>query len=106
MEPAVQAEIDGILDGLFVLPSEVPVLCSATYQTDQIGNCFSVFNFVNILLYIFLESLLYLSVCVCCLCVCVYMNSNFFFLVLKDTVFREQARLLFLFFYFFCFNNH
>nr|XP_048275097.1 rotatin isoform X2 [Myodes glareolus] len=36
VEPAVQAEIDGILDGLFVLPSEVPVLCSATYQTDQI----------------------------------------------------------------------
>ncbi|XP_028742682.1 rotatin [Peromyscus leucopus] len=36
VEPAIQAEIDGILDGLFVLPSEVPVLCSATYQTDQI----------------------------------------------------------------------
>ncbi|XP_038186060.1 rotatin isoform X2 [Arvicola amphibius] len=36
VEPALQAEIDGILDGLFVLPSEVPVLCSVTYQTDQI----------------------------------------------------------------------
>ncbi|XP_060232941.1 rotatin [Meriones unguiculatus] len=36
VEPAIQAEIDGILDGLFVLPSEVPVLCSATYQTDKI----------------------------------------------------------------------
>ncbi|XP_005065445.2 rotatin isoform X1 [Mesocricetus auratus] len=36
VEPAIQAEIDGILDGLFILPSEVPTLCSATYQTDQI----------------------------------------------------------------------
>ncbi|XP_076768447.1 rotatin isoform X2 [Arvicanthis niloticus] len=36
VEPAIQAEIDGILDGLFILPSEVPALCSATYHTDQI----------------------------------------------------------------------
>lgn len=43
--------------------------------------------------------------CVCCLCVCVYVNSNFFFLVLKDTVFREQARLLFCFSVSFCFDN-
>ncbi|XP_016834081.1 rotatin isoform X2, partial [Cricetulus griseus] len=32
----MQAEIDGILDGLFVLPSEVPIQCTADYQTDQI----------------------------------------------------------------------
>ncbi|MEJ1279380.1 rotatin [Cricetulus griseus] len=38
VEPAMQAEIDGILDGLFVLPSEVPIQCTADYQTDQIGN--------------------------------------------------------------------
>lgn len=93
MEPAIQAEIDGILDGLFVLPSEVPELCYATYQTDQIGNCFSVFNFVNILLYIFLESLLHLSVyvCVCCLCECIYGNNNFFFLVLKDNSIQRTS---------------
>ncbi|XP_031222078.1 rotatin isoform X5 [Mastomys coucha] len=36
VEPAIQAEIDGILDGLFILPSEVPALCSSTYHTDQI----------------------------------------------------------------------
>ncbi|KAK1337526.1 hypothetical protein QTO34_002157 [Cnephaeus nilssonii] len=36
VEPNLQAEIDGILDGLFILPSEVPALCSASYQTDQI----------------------------------------------------------------------
>nr|KAF6358982.1 rotatin [Pipistrellus kuhlii] len=36
VEPSLQAEIDGILDGLFILPSEVPALCSASYQTDQI----------------------------------------------------------------------
>ncbi|ERE84326.1 rotatin [Cricetulus griseus] len=36
VEPAMQAEIDGILDGLFVLPSEVPIQCTADYQTDQI----------------------------------------------------------------------
>lgn len=36
VEPAIQAEIDGILDGLFILPSEVPALRSATYQPDQI----------------------------------------------------------------------
>ncbi|GAB1301922.1 Rotatin [Apodemus speciosus] len=36
VEPAMQAEIDGILDGLFILPSEVPALCSATSHTDQI----------------------------------------------------------------------
>ncbi|MEJ1279379.1 hypothetical protein NN561_010311 [Cricetulus griseus] len=37
VEPAMQAEIDGILDGLFVLPSEVPIQCTADYQTDQIA---------------------------------------------------------------------
>uniref|UniRef100_A0A8C6RDZ2 Rotatin n=1 Tax=Nannospalax galili TaxID=1026970 RepID=A0A8C6RDZ2_NANGA len=35
VEPALQAEVDGILDGLFILPSEVPALCSATHQIDQ-----------------------------------------------------------------------
>ncbi|KAF5919023.1 hypothetical protein HPG69_003658 [Diceros bicornis minor] len=35
VEPDLQAEIDGILDGLFILPSEVPALYSASYQTDQ-----------------------------------------------------------------------
>uniref|UniRef100_A0A8C5XEA1 Rotatin n=1 Tax=Microcebus murinus TaxID=30608 RepID=A0A8C5XEA1_MICMU len=35
VEPHLQAEIDGILDGLFILPSEVPALCSASYQTNQ-----------------------------------------------------------------------
>lgn len=35
VEPDLQAEIDGILDGLFVLPSEVPELYSASYQTSQ-----------------------------------------------------------------------
>ncbi|XP_032943684.1 rotatin [Rhinolophus ferrumequinum] len=35
VEPNLQAEIDGILDGLFILPSEVPALCSASYQTNQ-----------------------------------------------------------------------
>lgn len=38
VEPDLQAEIDGILDGLFVLPSEVPELYSASYQTSQTGN--------------------------------------------------------------------
>lgn len=36
VEPVIQAEIDGILDGLFILPSEVPALCSSSYHTDQI----------------------------------------------------------------------
>uniref|UniRef100_A0A673UZD7 Rotatin n=1 Tax=Suricata suricatta TaxID=37032 RepID=A0A673UZD7_SURSU len=35
VEPNLQAEIDGILDGLFVLPSEDPTLYSASYQTKQ-----------------------------------------------------------------------
>ncbi|KAM5219585.1 rotatin isoform 2-T2 [Hipposideros larvatus] len=35
VEPNLQAEIDGILDGLFILPPEVPALCSASYQTNQ-----------------------------------------------------------------------
>uniref|UniRef100_H0XCE5 Rotatin n=1 Tax=Otolemur garnettii TaxID=30611 RepID=H0XCE5_OTOGA len=35
VEPSLQAEIDGILDGLFILPSEVPALYSASYQTNQ-----------------------------------------------------------------------
>lgn len=35
VEPNLQAEIDGILDGLFILPSEVPALCSASYQANQ-----------------------------------------------------------------------
>ncbi|XP_026974540.1 rotatin isoform X5 [Sagmatias obliquidens] len=35
VEPNLQAEIDGILDGLFILPSEVPELHSASYQTNQ-----------------------------------------------------------------------
>ncbi|KAG8521177.1 Rotatin, partial [Galemys pyrenaicus] len=35
VEPNLQAEIDGILDGLFILPSEVPTLSSAPYQTNQ-----------------------------------------------------------------------
>ncbi|XP_036891579.1 rotatin [Sturnira hondurensis] len=35
VEPSLQAEIDGILDGLFILPSDVPALCSASYQTIQ-----------------------------------------------------------------------
>lgn len=35
VEPNLQAEIDGILDGLFILPSEVPALYSASYQTNQ-----------------------------------------------------------------------
>ncbi|XP_068419530.1 rotatin isoform X1 [Eschrichtius robustus] len=35
VEPNLQAEIDGILDGLFILPSEVPELYSASYQTSQ-----------------------------------------------------------------------
>ncbi|XP_045706221.1 rotatin isoform X2 [Phyllostomus hastatus] len=35
VEPSLQAEIDGILDGLFTLPSDVPALCSASYQTVQ-----------------------------------------------------------------------
>ncbi|KAM5222136.1 rotatin isoform 2-T2 [Ctenodactylus gundi] len=34
VEPNLQAEIDGILDGLFILPSEVPVFYSASYQTS------------------------------------------------------------------------
>ncbi|XP_053427754.1 rotatin [Nycticebus coucang] len=34
VEPSLQAEIDGILDGLFILPSEVPALYSASYQTN------------------------------------------------------------------------
>uniref|UniRef100_A0A2K6LDQ5 Rotatin n=1 Tax=Rhinopithecus bieti TaxID=61621 RepID=A0A2K6LDQ5_RHIBE len=35
VEPNLQAEIDGILDGLFLLPSEVPALSSASYQANQ-----------------------------------------------------------------------
>ncbi|XP_024436290.2 rotatin [Desmodus rotundus] len=35
VEPSLQAEIDGILDGLFILPSDVPALGSASYQTIQ-----------------------------------------------------------------------
>ncbi|XP_031297616.2 rotatin isoform X1 [Camelus dromedarius] len=35
VEPNLQAEIDDILDGLFILPSEVPELYSASYQTSQ-----------------------------------------------------------------------
>ncbi|XP_037364313.1 rotatin isoform X2 [Talpa occidentalis] len=35
VEPNLQAEIDGILDGLFILPSEVPTLPSAPHQTNQ-----------------------------------------------------------------------
>ncbi|XP_037001419.2 rotatin isoform X2 [Artibeus jamaicensis] len=35
VEPSLQAEIDGILDGLFILPSDVPALCSASFQTIQ-----------------------------------------------------------------------
>lgn len=38
VEPNLQAEIDGILDGLFILPSDVPALYSASYQTNQTGN--------------------------------------------------------------------
>nr|XP_045233745.1 rotatin isoform X3 [Macaca fascicularis] len=38
VEPNLQAEIDGILDGLFILPSEVPALSSASYQTNQTVN--------------------------------------------------------------------
>uniref|UniRef100_A0A8C6DH88 Rotatin n=1 Tax=Moschus moschiferus TaxID=68415 RepID=A0A8C6DH88_MOSMO len=35
VEPNLQAEIDGILDGLFSLPSEVPEMHSSSYQTSQ-----------------------------------------------------------------------
>ncbi|KAM5304036.1 rotatin isoform 1-T1 [Glossophaga mutica] len=35
VEPGLQAEIDGILDGLFILPSDVPALGSASYQAIQ-----------------------------------------------------------------------
>lgn len=35
VEPDLQAEIDGILDGLFVLPSEVPAVYSVSYQSNQ-----------------------------------------------------------------------
>lgn len=38
VEPNLQAEIDGILDGLFSLPSEDAPLYSASYQTKQTGN--------------------------------------------------------------------
>lgn len=38
VEPNLQAEIDGVLDGLFILPSEDPALHSASYQTKQTGN--------------------------------------------------------------------
>lgn len=37
VEPSLQAEIDGILDGLFTLPPDAPALCSASYQTVQTG---------------------------------------------------------------------
>ncbi|XP_055987496.1 rotatin [Sorex fumeus] len=33
VEPSLQAEIDGILDGLFILPPDAPVLCSTSQQT-------------------------------------------------------------------------
>uniref|UniRef100_A0A8D2CPY6 Rotatin n=1 Tax=Sciurus vulgaris TaxID=55149 RepID=A0A8D2CPY6_SCIVU len=35
VEPNLQTKIDGILDGLFVLPSEAPALYSASYQINQ-----------------------------------------------------------------------
>uniref|UniRef100_G1MJ99 Rotatin n=1 Tax=Ailuropoda melanoleuca TaxID=9646 RepID=G1MJ99_AILME len=35
VEPNLQAEIDGILDGLFILPSDDAPLYSASYQTKQ-----------------------------------------------------------------------
>uniref|UniRef100_A0A5F9CC21 Rotatin n=1 Tax=Oryctolagus cuniculus TaxID=9986 RepID=A0A5F9CC21_RABIT len=35
VEPSLQAEIDGILDGLFSLPAEAPALCAAAYQTND-----------------------------------------------------------------------
>ncbi|GAB5579569.1 rotatin isoform X2 [Prionailurus iriomotensis] len=35
VEPNLQGEIDGILDGLFILPSDDPALYSASYQTKQ-----------------------------------------------------------------------
>ncbi|XP_005373111.1 PREDICTED: rotatin [Chinchilla lanigera] len=35
VEPDLQAEIDGILDGLFILPSEVPAVYSVPYQSNQ-----------------------------------------------------------------------
>ncbi|XP_004461573.1 rotatin [Dasypus novemcinctus] len=35
VEPDLQAAIDGILDGLFILPSEVPALYSTSYQISQ-----------------------------------------------------------------------
>ncbi|KFO38424.1 rotatin isoform X3 [Fukomys damarensis] len=35
VEPDLQAEIDGILDGLFILPSEVPAVYSVSYQSNQ-----------------------------------------------------------------------
>ncbi|MBZ3878776.1 Rotatin [Sciurus carolinensis] len=35
VEPNLQTKIDGILDGLFVLPSEAPGLYSASYQINQ-----------------------------------------------------------------------
>nr|XP_044991035.1 rotatin isoform X3 [Jaculus jaculus] len=35
VEPSLQAEIDGILDGLFILPSEVPEPHSGPYQASQ-----------------------------------------------------------------------
>lgn len=38
VEPNLQAEIDGILDGLFILPSEDAALYPASYQTRQTGN--------------------------------------------------------------------
>ncbi|XP_076991368.1 rotatin isoform X2 [Tamandua tetradactyla] len=35
VEPNLQTAIDGILDGLFILPSEVPALNSTSYQINQ-----------------------------------------------------------------------
>ncbi|EHB11609.1 Rotatin, partial [Heterocephalus glaber] len=35
VEPDLQAEIDGILDGLFVLPLEAPAVHSVSYQSNQ-----------------------------------------------------------------------
>ncbi|XP_006837615.1 PREDICTED: rotatin [Chrysochloris asiatica] len=37
LEPDLQAAVDGVLDGLFVLPSEVPALHSTSYPVDPTG---------------------------------------------------------------------
>ncbi|KAM6217574.1 rotatin [Rhynchocyon petersi] len=38
VEPDLQATIDGVLDGLFVLPPEGPALCAASYQPTPTVN--------------------------------------------------------------------